>query len=79
MMKIKCTILHQDKRGPHLLTERAAAAAAVCAMKSDSLISDLLLSVHLNDCRPADSTVTSPPPFKKKLNLGTHSLTAQSL
>lgn len=29
----------------------AAAAAAVCAMKSDSPISDLLLSVHLNGCR----------------------------
>ena len=40
----------------------AAAAAAVCAMKSDSPLSDLLLSVHLNGCRQHSDIPLSPPP-----------------
>lgn len=47
----------------------AAAAAAVCAMKSDSPISDLLLSVHLNGCRQ-HSDIPLPP-----LNPDTDSMT----
>lgn len=49
----------QNKRGYQLVTE---GAAAVCAMKTDSPISDLLLSVHLNGCRQHSDIPPTPQP-----------------
>lgn len=77
--KIKCTSQQQrNKRGYQLVTEGVdadAAAAAVCAMKSDSPISDLLLSVHLNGCRQhSDIHLTHTDRMTGMLDLTQHSL-----
>lgn len=52
-------MLQRNKRGYRLVTESGGGGAAERAVKSDSPISDLLLSVHPKGC-----TMTSHPQLK---------------